>query len=362
MSSINALYSSFPFKGPRKFVPIAVKHGFTKQEALQFLESLTHDKKYTRQTEMMLPIFSRHMNGYQMDTLVQTSKANPRYFLIFININSRKLFAYPMNSKDSSSVLQALKSFISEAKQVHAITSDQDAAYLKEDVIKFMIDNGIDFQTTFTNDHNRLGIINRAIKTLRDINQERDFTTQTMNRALNAYNNSIHSSTNKEPNEFTATDEAHYIQAKIHETDEKANKFNLPEKAHVRIMNPPTPMKKKRMNLTNEAYKVAYKSGNKYVIKALDNTAAEYPRYRLIEDNKAKLGQTLGTNRAIINEILSFDKGKYRVRYDNNAIDTLPIKNLREGRPTRLSPLEVQFWRRYKNNNRPKEIQALMTS
>ena len=135
-------------------------------------------------------------------------------------------------------------------------------------------------------------------------------------------------------------------------------------------MNPPEPMKKKRLNLTNEAYKVAYKMGNKYVVKALDNTASEIPRYRLVQDNKAKLAQTLGTNRAIINEILSFVKGKYRVRYDNNAIDTLPIRNLREGRPTRLSPLELQYWRRHaakgrnqsktgKNKAIPKEIQAM---
>lgn len=361
MHSLNELHDQFPFRSVKKFVPIALKHGFTKQQAIEFLNGLTHDKKYTRQTEMMLPIFGRKPGAYQMDTLVQTNKANPRYFLIIININSRKLFAYPMSNKDSSSVLSALKSFITEAKQVSSITSDQDAAYLKQDVLKFMIDNGIDFQTTFTNDHNRLGIINRAIKTLRDINQERDFTQQSMKKAINAYNRSIHSSTGKEPNEFSSIDEDHYIQAKINETDEKANKFNLPEKTHVRIMNPPMLMKKKRMNLTNEAYKVAYKTGNKYVVKALDNTASEFPRYRLVEDNKAKLAKTLGTNRAIINEILSFINGKYRVRYDNNSIDTLPIRNLREGRPTRLSPLELNYWRRYKNKTIPKEIRALMT-
>ena len=63
-----------------------------------------------------------------------------------------------------------------------------------------MIDKHIDHQTTFENDHNRLGIINRAIKTLRDLNNdERDFTVQSMKRALNAYNNSIHSSIGKEP-------------------------------------------------------------------------------------------------------------------------------------------------------------------
>ena len=179
-----------------------------------------------------------------------------------------------------------------------------------------------------------------------------------MKRALNAYNNTIHSSTGKEPNDFTQDDEDHYIQAKTYETDEKGNQFNLPKNAHVRIMNPPTPMKKKRLNLTREAYKVAYKTGNKYVVKALDNTASEYPRYRLVQDNKAKLASTLGTNRAIINNIISYSKGKYRVRYDNNELDTLPVRNLREGRPTRLSKLELAFWKKQKQM--PNEIKAFL--
>jgi len=152
-----------------------------------------------------------------------------------------------------------------------------------------------------------------------------------MTKPLFAYNNSIHSSTGKEPNKFTSNDEEHYIHNKIHETDEKANRYNLPKNSHIRIMNPPELIKNKRSNLTNEAYKVAYKHGNKYVIKALDSTASEYPRYRLIEDSRAKLAQTLGTNRGIINEIIGFNKNKYKVRYDNNAIDTIPIRNLREG-------------------------------
>ena len=361
MHSLQELHFQFPFRSVRKFVPIAIKKGFSRNQAIEFLNGLTHDKKYTRQTEMMLPIFGRHPNMFQMDTLVQTSNASPRYFLILENINSRKLFAYPMNTKDSSAVLKALKSFISKVKQVSSITSDQDKAYLSPEITRFMVDHKIDHQTTFQNDHNRLGIINRAIKTLRDINQERDFSVQSMKRALNAYNNSIHSSTGKEPNDFTSTDEEHYIQVKTHETDEKANKFVLPKDTHVRVMNPPTPLKKKRLNLTNEAYKVAYKSGNKYVVKALDNTASEYPRYRLVEDNKAKLAKTLGTNRGIINEIIGHKNNKYKVRYDDRTVDTLPIANLREGRPTRLSRLELEYWRRHKNNI-PKEIRTLMVS
>ena len=358
---MKALYKEFPFKSASKFVPLAIKHGFTKSEALQFLDSLAHDKKYTRQTEMMLPIFGRRPNSYQMDTLVQTSNASPRYFLIIININSRKLYAIPMDAKNSPAVMKALKQFMKEVKQIHSITSDQDQAYLTPDITTFMIDNHIDHQTTFTNDHNRLGIINRAIKTLRDINQERDFTLQSMKRALNAYNNSIHSSTGKEPNDFTTEDENHYISKKTNETDERANRYNLKENSHVRVMNPPQLMKKKRMNLTDKAYKVAYKTGNKYVIKALDNTVSELPRYRLVQDNKAKLAKTLGTNRAIIDRIISYDKNKYEVKYDDGTTDKIPIRNLREGRPARLSPLELQYWRRHKNKI-PKEIKALLVN
>ena len=357
---MESLYQDFPFRSVKKFVPLAIKHGFTKQEAIRFLNSLAHDKKYDRQTKMMLPIFSRHKNGYQMDTLVQTSKANPPYFLIIININSRKLYAYPMSSKNSISVLSALHSFINEVKQIQSITSDQDSAYLDSKVNKFMLDNKIDHQTTFTNDHNRLGIINRAIKTLRDLNNERDFTVQSMTRALNAYNNTIHSATNKEPNEFSKEDEEEYIENKTIETNLKSNMFNIPNNMYVRVMNPPNQMKKKRLNLSDGSYKVAYKSGNKYVIKALDNTAAEFPRYRLVVDSKAKHSQSFDNNRAIINEILEYKNNKYKVRYDNNSIDTIPIRNLREGRPTRLSPLELEFWKKHKNNI-PNEIRKLIT-
>ena len=201
------LFDEFPFRSSKKFVPIALKHGFTKQQAIEFINGLTHDKRFSLQREMMLPIYGRKPGCYQIDTLVQSRGAQPPYFLIIVNINSRKLFAYPMNTKDASSVLTALRSFISETKQVSSITSDQDKAYLSPEITKFMIDNHIDHQTTFTNDHNRLGIINRAIKTLRDINQERDFSIQSMKKALNAYNNSIHSATDKEPNEFNQTDE-----------------------------------------------------------------------------------------------------------------------------------------------------------
>ena len=67
----------------------------------------------------------------------------------------------------------------------------------------------------------------------------------------------------------------------------------------------------------------------------------------------------MNTNRGIINEITDYKDKHYKVRYDNNEIDWLPIRNLREGRPTRLSKLELKYWNKHKNNI-PQEIKALM--
>ena len=33
---MNELYKEYPFKSPKKFIPIAIEHGFTKQEAIDF--------------------------------------------------------------------------------------------------------------------------------------------------------------------------------------------------------------------------------------------------------------------------------------------------------------------------------------
>ena len=43
---MNELYKEYPFKSPKKFIPIAIEHGYTKQEAIDFLDTITHDHKF----------------------------------------------------------------------------------------------------------------------------------------------------------------------------------------------------------------------------------------------------------------------------------------------------------------------------
>jgi len=216
---MKALHKKFPYKSEAKFVPIAIRHGFTKSEAIDFLRSsVQHDKKYSEQRHLMRPIYSEHPGAYQFDTFVN-SKSDPPYYLILINVNTRKAYAYPMKTKSSASVLGSLKQFHSDVSIISAMTSDQDAAYLSEPILSFMKSNSIDYRTTEDHDHNRLSIINRFIRTLRDLNSKPHFSEEKMKTLISSYNDTTHSSTNHTPNEWTPELEKEYIEKKRAQTD-----------------------------------------------------------------------------------------------------------------------------------------------
>ena len=112
-----------------------------------------------------------------------------------------------MHGKSSKEVLNALQQFIKDVPNVYSLTSDQDAAYLTNDVLDFINSQNIRYRTTEDNNHNVLGIINRFMRTIRDLIGE--------NRYIDAYNNSPHRSLdNKAPNDITDQDEQNYIQTK----------------------------------------------------------------------------------------------------------------------------------------------------
>jgi hypothetical protein len=47
--------------------------------------------------------------------------------------------------------------------------SDEEPAFLSNAVLDFMKDNNLKFRTVTDNDHHLLGIINRFIRTIRDL-------------------------------------------------------------------------------------------------------------------------------------------------------------------------------------------------
>jgi len=299
----------------------------------------------------MRPIYSEHPGAYQFDTFVN-SKSDPPYYLILINVNTRKAYAYPMKTKSSASVLGSLKQFHSDVSIISAMTSDQDAAYLSEPILSFMKSNSIDYRTTEDHDHNRLSIINRFIRTLRDLNSKPHFSEEKMKTLISSYNDTTHSSTNHTPNEWTPELEKEYIEKKRAQTDSIRFSERIEPGTTVRIMTEPDHFKKKRSNLSKELYKVSSNEGSNIVITAKDHSVATYPRFRLVPSSAGKLAPTIDdSKRGIIEEIIGHRAQKYNVRYEGGVTEWIPKKNLREGRPTIPSRLETTYFKALEASN-----------
>jgi hypothetical protein len=140
------------------------------------------------------------------------------------------------------------------------LTSDEDAAYLSKEVQDFMLANDINHFTTEENNHHFLGIRNRFIKTIRDLSPEQIISDHDMQKIIDQYNESRHSSIKKAPNKFGHEDEINWMNKKLNETHKKES-VGLLEGSLVRILNEGSFMKR-RMNYKKDGYKINSRGGN----------------------------------------------------------------------------------------------------
>ena len=353
--SLKELHQTHPWKTINKFMPYALKKGFTEAEVKQFFKNhVMKDKYKIDNSQFFMPIYGKTPGCYQFDTLIQSRKAAIPYFLIIININTRKAYSYPMMNKGKDEVLNALKKFVDSVDEVNTMTSDQDKAYINDNIIDFFNQHDIDYITTEDNNHNILGIINRFIRTLRDFNKERDFTEESMKACIDEYNNSKHSTTGIVPNSFSKADEEKYIKDMKELTDkivsQKSFMLNKGDKVRY-VIDKPT-IGKKRSNLSQDCYIVDSMNGNGYNIMAKDSSVAYYPRHKLVLSKTGNVGESLNDGkRGIVDKIISYDPktDKYEVIYEGGVKDKIKAKNLRETNPTHLSDLEIEYWSNQKN-------------
>ena len=343
-ANLQQLFNKYPWKSAKKFVPLAKQHGFKEKDAKEFLKSIVHDRRI-KVKPVFMPIYSESGDSFQFDTFIQ--RKGPHY-LVFININTRKAYAYPMKNKGTGEVVEALKRFFNEVKNVKVLRSDQDSAYLSNKTLEYLRSKGVRYLTTEDENHNVLGIINRFMRTIRDLNGHGVINEEKMNDLLDIYNNSIHTSTGVKPNKMTEEQEKEYIEKKRIETQNKTRAYDFKPGDHVRIVIEREALKKKRSNLSNESYIIEGRSGNMFLIKAKDHSVDYYPGYKLVLCSKnIPLAETLkDQKRGVVEKILDYDikKDKYSIIYEGGVKDKIPAKNLREGEPLKLSSMERAFW------------------
>ena len=346
-NSLEELYNEFPWRTASKFIPLAKRYGFTDEsEIKKFLNNKAPHDKIIDNSDKMLPIYSNTKGEYHFDTMF--SKHSPP-FLVFININTRKAYAYQMKNKGAIEVHKAFDKFFDDVHDVKILRSDQDTAYLSNDVIDYLKDKHIIYRTTEDNNHNILGIINRFMRTLRDLNNKHNFSNQRMQDILNEYNNSPHRSLKgKSPNDMKDIDETAYIDEKDEETKNIKQSIDLDIGDRVRVILDKNKIEKNRSNLSDYSYIIDSKDGNNFVVKSADGSVDKYPAYRLVKcDSRYELADTIKNGkRGMISDILDYNEKNdtYKVEFDEGTIDTIPAKNLREGNPLVISQIEREYW------------------
>jgi hypothetical protein len=337
-----------PWKSWYKFVDYAKQKGFNESKALKtfWKERILHEAGPQKPT--FFPIYSKVTGGWQMDIWDQVGN----YFLMFLNINTKKAYAEPMNNKNTEAVSKALKDWFSKVSDVKTITTDQEPAFLTEEVTRIFQSHSVQHFTTTDNDHHILGPINRLMRTLRDEHKHLFNTGGQVERIqmptlIAEYNKSIHATTGFHPDTMTAKQELQFIQ-KMNATTAliTEKKFNKGDYVVIRLH--PSPFEKVRSRWSDVAYTIDGKEGRSYWIRALDGSVDKVPANDIM---KAQQGVTPAptikdNKREEVTKIISYDAktDKYTILRDTGKKETITARTLREGNPTTLTFMEKKYW------------------
>ena len=126
-----------------------------------------------------------HRHAFQMDLLEQSHNSGPgqgpsrerpdtfpAYFLILINVNTRYAHAIPTERKTKEAINEILTEFIN-AQAITSIVCDDESAFTSKLVLDTLTStsHNVSIRIITEQRHSALSIVDRFIRTLRDINR-----------------------------------------------------------------------------------------------------------------------------------------------------------------------------------------------
>ncbi|KAI5515648.1 hypothetical protein TVAGG3_0480200 [Trichomonas vaginalis G3] len=282
-------------------------------------EYVPNDIKRTQ----MIKIFSSTPNAWFMDILENIPRYEedgPPYWLIFVGQNTRYCDALPLQSKGVLDVKAALTIFI-DKYHPSKLTSDQESSFKSEDIKLTLKSYNVNQYFIVDQNHSALGVNDRCIRTLRDLNQPKDdekdemsyddkyrhFTEAKMRVCIDIYNNRPQRglgghSPNEMLNDPKLEKEFIFKGLVMRDKQEKMPGFKLHEGDKVKIEIPKYDPyentidskngkatgtrirgRKNRRRYTREYYEVLGQDGKMYKLKAEDGTTIVRPRFKLVK-------------------------------------------------------------------------------
>ena len=307
---MDQLIDASHFKSFNKLYPLIHQHypDMSKSEIMEVIGKRLHDRhlKLRHKRPYMNRIFDPVIGCYFHDLLQQTEdrpKGYPHYFHIFIESNSRYAFAYPIEKKTAETAIETLNRFINDnnGKPVRKLTSDGEGAFKSERFLNYCSVNGIAVKIINDKAHSSLGLVDRFIRTLRDMNQPQNrnpgyqydnvwanFSINDMAHLINVYNHTFHKTIGCSPFQMYSDEalerEWIYKQQRFKTIQKNIEDFNIPLQSWVRIRlnNNDLGGRKRRGQFSREKYLVVNKVGNRYVLQGEGRGVITKSRFELI--------------------------------------------------------------------------------
>ena len=322
---INSIIDNTHFKSFKR-VRAAIKRanpGIKDKEIREIIKSRLHDRhlKQYQKKPYMRKIFERVSGCYFHDLLQQPRNTDPQFYHIFIGTNNRYAFAYPVNDKSANTSIETLRKFIEDNhdKPIVKLTSDGECAFNSQSFINFCRDNHIILKIVPDKAHSTLGIVDRFIRTLRDMNQPANksqdqqyskdyivFTPTKMRQLINSYNNTYHTAINCSPKEMYDDPnlEREYITKclKSRAIQDNIKDFNLPVGTYVRYLMNKEDLNghKRRSQFSREKYIIQNHVGSRYLLQSADGKIISKSRFELIKANDDDpIGMTFEQNQRV---------------------------------------------------------------
>ena len=322
------------------------KGEISRNEVKEAVEKKYHDRrmKITQKRPYMLRIFDPVIGCYFHDLLQQTGDRNedgkdrPNYFHIFIESNSRYAFAYPVDKKDAKTAIETVQKLIEDnrPKPVVKLTSDGERGFESNEFMDFCKSKGIFVRIYNGNEHNSLGLIDRFIRTLRDMNQrqnkdEKDesnsiarnnFTEKEMERLIDEYNNTFHKTIGCSPKKMYDNPELEkewiMKREKFKAVQKNIEDFVIPDGSYVRYRLNKADLggRKRRTQFSTEKYKVNKRIGNKYLLIPYNSSGGQViskSRFELIlAEDKHPIGRDFYQEQVRVpDEVIKTSNGNY---------------------------------------------------
>ena len=303
----------------------------TKKEVREAIKKKFHDRhlKMTQKKPYMNRIFDPVIGCYFHDLLQQTGdrpEGYPHYFHVFIESNSRYAFAYPVDDKTEKTAEETLNKFISDnnGKPIVKLTSDGESAFDSNNFKEYCKSKNIFIRIIYDKSHNTLGLIDRFIRTLRDMHQPirrgepeqrsilmDNFSKEEMRALIEEYNNTFHNTIKCTPKEMYDNPELEQEwirkRQKFQTVQRNIEDFDIPIGSYVRYRMNKDDLAggKRRSQFSLEKYRVIKKIGNRYVLQPWNSEGGLITKSRfelILAEDKYPYGRTFYRSQAIVPE------------------------------------------------------------